>query len=59
MCSGSQKVAMADLLICVCSRKHLELKPFNVSFEEAAAAPMAALTALQGMRDRGHINPRQ
>jgi NADPH:quinone reductase-like Zn-dependent oxidoreductase len=38
---------------------HLELKPFNVSFEEAAAAPMAALTALQGMRDRGHINPRQ
>ncbi|MFW5820121.1 MAG: NAD(P)-dependent alcohol dehydrogenase [Bacteroidota bacterium] len=30
-------------------------KPRNRSFEEAAAAPMAALTALQGLRDRGEI----
>lgn len=30
-------------------------KPKNRSFEEAAAAPMAALTALQGLRDKGEI----
>jgi NADPH:quinone reductase-like Zn-dependent oxidoreductase len=33
----------------------LALKPINTSFDEAAAIPMAALTALQGLRDEGHI----
>jgi NADPH:quinone reductase-like Zn-dependent oxidoreductase len=42
----------------VCAReKSLELKPSNTSFEEAAAAPMAAITALQGLRDKGQIKP--
>jgi NADPH:quinone reductase-like Zn-dependent oxidoreductase len=34
-------------------------KPANVSFEAAAAAPVAALTALLGLRDKGQIQPGQ
>lgn len=34
-------------------------KPSGASFEEAAAVPAAALTALQGLRDRGRIQPGQ
>jgi NADPH:quinone reductase-like Zn-dependent oxidoreductase len=33
------------------------LKPANLSFEEAAAVPIAALTVLQGLRDKGRIQP--
>lgn len=35
----------------------LARKPANISFEEAAAVPMAAVTALQGLRDKGKIQP--
>jgi len=35
----------------------LVLKPANLSFEEAAAVPLAAITALQALRDKGQIQP--
>ncbi len=37
----------------------LARKPANLSFEQAAAIPSAALTALQGLRDHGHITAGQ
>jgi NADPH:quinone reductase-like Zn-dependent oxidoreductase len=37
----------------------LAAKPANVSFEEAAAVPLAGLTALQGLREAGRIQPGQ
>lgn len=44
----------------VCRRENrLALKPANASFEEAASVPMAAITALQGLRDKGHIKSGQ
>ena len=44
--------------VCV-SETALALKPANLSFEEAAAVPMAAVTALQGFHYAGQIRPRQ
>jgi NADPH:quinone reductase-like Zn-dependent oxidoreductase len=35
------------------------LKPDSLTFEQAASAPVAALTALQGLRDKGRIQPGQ
>ena len=44
----------------VCARETtLVLKPANISFEEAAAAPVVAFSALQGLRDKGQIQPGQ
>lgn len=37
----------------------LALKPDNVSFEQAAAVPIAAITALQALRDKGRLQPGQ
>jgi NADPH:quinone reductase-like Zn-dependent oxidoreductase len=35
------------------------MKPVNVTFEQAASVPVAAYTALQGLRDKGHIQAGQ
>jgi len=44
----------------VCAReKALTLKPAGMTFEEAAAIPQAATLALQGLRDKGRIQPGQ
>jgi NADPH:quinone reductase-like Zn-dependent oxidoreductase len=37
----------------------LALKPANLSFEQAAAVPLAAVTAMQALRDQGHIRAGQ
>jgi len=37
----------------------LTVKPPNVRFEQAASVPLAALTALQGLRDKGKVQPEQ
>jgi NADPH:quinone reductase-like Zn-dependent oxidoreductase len=37
----------------------LALKPNNMTFEQAAAVPIAGVTALQGLRDRGALKPGQ
>jgi NADPH:quinone reductase-like Zn-dependent oxidoreductase len=43
-----------------CAREAaLVRKPEGVSFEQAAAVPVAGLTALQGLRDKGRLQPRQ
>jgi NADPH:quinone reductase-like Zn-dependent oxidoreductase len=44
----------------VCAREStLVMKPDNVTFEQAASVPLAAFTALQGLRDKGQIQPGQ
>ncbi len=44
----------------VCANENaITLKPANLTFEQAAAVPVAALTALQGLRDKGNIHSGQ
>lgn len=55
--SGSGLGGLAEY---VCAKEQaLALKPPRLAFEEAAAVPMAAVTALQGLRDAGGIRPGQ
>jgi NADPH:quinone reductase-like Zn-dependent oxidoreductase len=54
---GTCKGAFAEY-VCA-SEEALVLKPANVTFEQAAAVPIAAFTALQGLRDKGQIQPGQ
>jgi NADPH:quinone reductase-like Zn-dependent oxidoreductase len=41
------------------SESELVMKPDNISFEQAASVRIAGLTALQGLRNKGHIRPGQ
>jgi NADPH:quinone reductase-like Zn-dependent oxidoreductase len=44
----------------VCANeKAITLKPANLTFEQAAAVPEAAMTALQGLRNKGNLQPGQ
>lgn len=54
---GARTGAFAEY---VCTQgKALALKPANLTFEQAAAVPVAAFTALQGLRDHGRLQPGQ
>ncbi|HEY5075325.1 MAG TPA: zinc-binding dehydrogenase [Pyrinomonadaceae bacterium] len=54
---GNRFGAFAEYVVA--SDKSLALKPATLSFEQAASLPVAALTALQGLRDYGKIQPGQ
>src|SRR5712692_3925383 len=54
---GACRGALAEYACAIEDR--LALKPANISFEDAAAVPVAAITALQGLRDKGRIQPGQ
>ena len=54
---GAARGAFAEY---VCAPEgSLALKPANLTFEQAAAIPVAGLTALQGLRDKGQVQPGQ
>jgi len=50
---GGKTGAFAQYLAV--SEDRVALKPGNVSFEQAASVPIAAITALQGLRDKGRL----
>lgn len=51
---GSRFGAFAEYAV-VAEDRALVPKPSRLSFEQAAAVPVAAITALQGLRDKGHV----
>jgi NADPH:quinone reductase-like Zn-dependent oxidoreductase len=55
---GARSGALAEY-VCVPEDRGVVSKPANVTFEEAAAVPVAAITALQGLRDRGQLQSGQ
>ncbi|MEA3065494.1 MAG: hypothetical protein QOJ27_1946, partial [Sphingomonadales bacterium] len=54
---GTARGAFADF-VCAAEAK-LAIKPAALSFEQAAALPVAGLTALQGLRDHGRLQAGQ
>lgn len=55
---GGRNGALAQY-ICPRADRGVALKPTNLTFEQAAAIPVAAITALQGLRDIGHVQAGQ
>jgi len=54
---GEHAAAFAELVAA--RERDLAPKPVNLTFEEAAAVPMAGFTALQALRDKGALQPGQ
>jgi NADPH:quinone reductase-like Zn-dependent oxidoreductase len=54
---GTTRGAFAEYVRA--DERRLALKPAHLTFEQAAAVPVAGLTALQGLRDKGRIQPGQ
>src|SRR5207244_4100836 len=55
---GAKNGAVADY-VCVKTDRAIVMKPNNVTFEQAGSVAVAGLTALQGLRDKGHIQAGQ
>jgi NADPH:quinone reductase-like Zn-dependent oxidoreductase len=55
---GAKNGAIAEH-ICVKAERAIVLKPSNITFEQAGSVGIAGLTALQGLRDQGHIKAGQ
>jgi NADPH:quinone reductase-like Zn-dependent oxidoreductase len=55
---GGRNGAFAEY-VAVRADRSVVLKPANLTFEQAAAVPVAAVTALQGLRDKGQLRPGQ
>src|SRR5213594_4204529 len=55
---GGRNGALAEY-VCVLADRAVVAKPGNMTFEQAAAIPVAAITALQGLRDKGKIQAGQ
>jgi NADPH:quinone reductase-like Zn-dependent oxidoreductase len=55
---GGRSGAFAEY-VAVREDRGIVSKPANVTFDQAAAVPVAALTALQGLRDKGALQPGQ
>jgi len=55
---GGASGAFAEY-VTIAEDRGLVLKPANISFEQAASVPIAAITALQALRDKGQIQPGQ
>ena len=55
---GGRNGALAQY-VCARADRGVALKPANITFEEAAGIPVAAITALQGLRDIGHVQAGQ
>jgi NADPH:quinone reductase-like Zn-dependent oxidoreductase len=55
---GGRDGAFAEY-VCVRESRAIVPKPANVTFEQAAAVPIAGVTALQALRDKGGLQPGQ
>jgi NADPH:quinone reductase-like Zn-dependent oxidoreductase len=55
---GGKGGAFAEY-VTVPEQRNVAPKPVNLTFEQAAAVPVAGLTALQALRDHGHVQPGQ
>lgn len=55
---GGRTGAFAEY-VCVPQDRAVALKPANVTFEQAGVVGVAGLTALQGLRDKGRVQPGQ
>jgi len=55
---GARNGSLAQY-ICARANRAVALKPVNMTFEQAGSVAVAAITALQGLRDKGHVQAGQ